>query len=270
MYSITCFFLLWNRGRFRNFVPSIRWLCDYNETLRQVKYEFENIESLIRSAIDPSVKTAKSFDEQFAGIRNAVAVERDRIKKSFASHVWELETNQQRKHYVCYHQQRINVLIDELFVISKPEGKTSGINSRISSEAFFLYDQLDDILNFMQKELSEYFSLDARMPWPQKAKAVKRIQDTCKGFKDLLANRENLLVTICIDELTKLLARIDLNTTYKQVHYAEILTESILDLLKDQEADFSENDIFALLISINFNSPKYFHYYVELIKKSNG
>jgi len=130
-----------------------------------VEYEFTAIESLIRSAIEQSDKSNKTFEERFAKVRNAVALERDRIKKSFAFRVWQIETDQQKSHYVQYHQHRLVALIDELFEISNREDQQqTREHSRFSREAFFLFDQLDDILNTIRKDVSEYFSLDVKVP----------------------------------------------------------------------------------------------------------
>jgi hypothetical protein len=236
------------------------------ETKQQLEYEFKNIESLIRSAIDPSTKSNKAFDERFTQIRNAVAVECDRIKKSFALCVWELENSQQRLHFVQYHQHRLIILIDELFRISNQEKEKPGFNSRISSEAFFLYDQLEDILNLMQNELSEYFSLDAKMPEPYKAKALKSIQEKYRDIQTLMGGKKNALIVICSSHIKELLERKKSKTTYKKIHYMEMLVESIGSLLKNRDADFPEGEIQALLISLNFNSIDYFKYYVELIQ----
>lgn len=266
MYSITRFSLLLRSLRFEKFAfPVYTFGHTVYKTLRQLEYEFENIESLIRGAIDPLTKSNKSFDERFAQVRNAVAVERDRIKKSFVLHVWAMENNQ-RGHYVQYHQHRLIILIDELFEISRREGEKPGFDSRISSEAFFLYDQLEDILNLMQNELSEDFSLDAKIPEPQKVKALKSIQERYKNFQDLIDGKENALIAICCNHIRGLLEGKEPRTTYRKVHYMEMLVESIGSLLKKQHADPPEDEIQTLLISMNFNSTEYFKYYVGLIQ----
>jgi hypothetical protein len=239
----------------------------WHETERQLEYEFKNIESLIGSAIDSSTKSNKAFDEQFAQIRNAVAVECDRIKKSFALCVWELKNSQQRTHYVEYHQHRLIILIDELFGVSKGGKDKPRFNSRISSEAFFIYDQLEDILDLMQNELSEYFSLDAKMPDPHKAKVLKRIQEKQEEIQALMNGKENALMGICCNHIKAFLIGREHKTTYRKVHYMEKLVESIGILLKTEGAELPAEDEFqALLISMDFNSIEYFNYHIGHIQ----
>lgn len=236
------------------------------ETERQLEYEFKNIESLIRGAIDPSTKSNKAFDERFTEVRNAVAVECDRIKKSFALCTWELENSQQRSHHVQYHQHRLIILIDELFEISKREAEKPGFNSRISLEAFFLYDQLEDILNLMRIELSDYFSLDAKIPEPHKAKALKSIREKYEDVRAYMSDKENALMAICSNHISKLLAGKEPRTTYRKIHYMEILVGSISSLLTNQDADLPEEEIQTLLISMDFNTVEYFKHHVGLIR----
>lgn len=247
-------------------IPVLLFGYNKHETERQLEYEFKNIESLIRSAIDSAGKSNKAFDEPFAQIKNAVAAECKRIKKSFAFCVWELENSQQRFHFVQYHQHRLTILIDELFRISNQENEKPGFNSRISTEAFFLYNQLEDILNLIQNELSKYFSLDAKMPEPHKAKVIKRIQEKHEDIQTLMNGKENVLIGTCSNHIKVLLVGKDPKATYRKVHYIEMLVESIGSLLKNQDTDFPEGEIQTLLISIDFNSIEYFKYYTKLIQ----
>ncbi|HEU5292168.1 MAG TPA: hypothetical protein VFU05_16070 [Cyclobacteriaceae bacterium] len=233
----------------------------------KLEYEFENIESLIRGAIEPATKSNQSFEERFAQVRNAVAVERDRIKKSFIHKVWVLPCSQQRTHYVQYHQYRLIGLIDELFRISQPEEKKPKCDSRISSEAYFLYDQLEDILNLMQHKLGEYFNLDTKIPASLKAKALKSIRDNYADLQGLLGDKENALINICRGHIKKLLEK-EAIITYRKIRYMEMLIEAVGDLLrKNQDAYFPEREIQALFFTLNFNSSEYYRYYIDLIQK---
>ncbi len=231
-----------------------------------MEYEFENIESLIRGAIDPSTKSSKAFDERFAQIRNAVAVECDRIKKSFVLCVWQLENSQQRSHYVQYHQHRLIILIDELYEISRSEkGKSAGNHSRLSREAFFLYDQLEDILNTIRKNLSEYFSLDIKVPEPDKQRMLKSTQDKCAEIRNYDSSDENALIAICLKDVSELQGREGI--TYRKIQYMETLTDSINDLFKkNPDNRLDEEEIQTLLFSLNYNSQEYFKYYVHNVQ----
>lgn len=232
-----------------------------------MEYEFENIESLIRSAIEPATKSNRLFEERFAQVRNAVAVERDRIKKSFIHKVWVLQCSQQRTHYVQYHQYRLIDLIDELFRISKPEEKNPRRNSRVSSEAYFLYDQLEDILNLMQHDLGEYFNLDTKIPESFKARALKSIRNKYADLQGLISDKENTLFNLCTGHIKQLLEK-ETRITYRKIGYMEMLIESIGKLLRRNQATcFPEQEIQALFFSLNFNSIEYFRYYIDLIQR---
>ncbi len=231
-----------------------------------MEYEFENIESLIRGAIDPSTKSNKAFDERFAQIRNAVAVECDRIKKSFALSVWQLENSQQRSHFVQYHQHRLILLIDELFEIGRSEkGKGTVNHSELPREAFFLHDQLEDILNTIRKNLSEYFSLDIKVPEPDKEKVLKIIQGKCAEVRNYNSVEQNALIAICLKGVTEFQGREGIS--YRKIEYMELLVDSISDLFKkNQENRLDEGEIQSLLFSLNYNSQEYFKYYVDIVQ----
>lgn len=230
-----------------------------------MEYEFTAIETLIRSAIEQSDKPNKVFDEGFAQVRNAVAIERDRIKKSFALKVWALENNQ-RAHFVQYHQQRLIALIDELFEISRRNDEKAGLQFRISSEAFFLYDQLTDLLNLIRYELSEYFCREAKVPESDKMKILGRIQESYKNLQHRMDGKENKLIATCSSHIKIFIEGMEPKTTYRKVQYMEVLTESIGRFLQSCNDDLPEEEIRTFLVSVDFNSAAYFKYYTEFIQ----
>lgn len=231
----------------------------------KLEYAFENIESLIQGAVDPSIKSSKPFEERFAQVRNTVAIERDRIKKSFALKVWALE-NSQRSHYVQYHQQRLIALIDELFEISRRKEEKGGVQSRISSEAFFLYDQLAEVLSLIRNELSEYFCRDVKVPESHKMKILASIQESYKNLQHRMDGKENKLIAICISHIKGFIEGMEPKTTYRKVQYMEVLTESISRFLQSNNDDLPEEEIRTFLVSVDFNSTAYFKYYTEFIQ----
>ncbi len=230
-----------------------------------MEYEFTAIESLIRGAIEQSDKSNKAFDERFAQVRNAVAIERDRIKKSFALKVWALENNQ-RAHYVQYHQHRLIALIDELFEISRRKDEKSGLQFCISSEAFFLYDQLADVLNLIRNELSEYFCRDAKVPESDKMKILASIQESYKNLQHRMDGKENKLIATCSSHIKRFIEGMEPKITYRKVQYMEVLTESIGRFLHSCNDDLPEEEIRTFLVSVDFNSAVYFKYYTEFIQ----
>lgn len=231
-----------------------------------MEYEFKNIESLIRSAIDSAGKSNKAFAEPFVQIKNAVAAECKRIKKSFTFCVWQLENSQQRSHYVQYHQHRLILLIDELFEISRSEkAKGASNHSRLSSETFFLYDQLEDILTTIRKSFSEYYSLDIKVPEPDKEKVLKSIENKCSEVRNYNRINENDLITICLKDVSEFQGQEGI--TYRKIEYTELLIDSITDLVRsNQDNGLDEKEIQSLLFSLNYNCQEYFKYYVDNIQ----
>ncbi len=231
-----------------------------------MEYEFTAIESLIRSAIEQSDKSNKTFEERFAQVRNAVALERDRIKKSFAFRVWQIETDQQKSHYVQYHQHRLVALIDELFEISNREDQQqTREHSRLSREAFFLFDQLDDILNTIRKDVSEYFSLDVKVPESDKAKLLKSIQCKSSEIQNYLSQRNSAHIAVCFRDIGE--SAVGEKLTYRKIQYLEMITDSIEVLLKkNSDNHLNETDLRSLLLSLNYNRSEYFKYFVDLVQ----
>jgi len=118
----------------------------------------------------------------------------------------------------------------------------------------------------MRIELSDYFSLDAKIPEPHKAKAFKSIREKYEDIRAHMGDKENPLITICGNHISKLLAGKEPRTTYRKIHYMEILVGSISSLLINQDADLPEEEIQTLLISMDFNTIEYFKHHVGLIR----
>lgn len=231
-----------------------------------MKYEFATIESLIRDAFDEKDKSTKSFEERFAGIRNAVASERDRIKKSFALLFWGLESDQARQNYFQFHFQGLIYLIDELFDASRQfQSKKRDSNERLEKEAFFLYDILEDILTFLQERLPEYVSPGIKMPEPQRRRIVKEFQDGLNLIQSSETQSLGSALKVCKQQIQELFEGRKSQLTYGTAKYLRRLILSIRELLQTEGIN-TETEIEALLISLNFNSKDFFRYVVGSIQ----
>jgi len=227
-------------------------------------YEFKNIELLIRNAIS-STKSKTPFKEQFAIIRKAVAEEKARAKECFAMQAISFENEPQVKRYVQYHQSQLTSLIDELFTLSK-SGKVIG--SPIESEAFFLYDQLEEILDFIQVEFPIYFNQEGRLTEPRKNSFKKNYSKSLESLRTLLA------IEIIDPDLAGLLLNYLKGTlsgtliSFRRASLLESLTNSLLRLKDTVPPEKLTIEIRCLLLAMNFNSPEFFKYYTNLIRQS--
>lgn len=215
-----------------------------------MKYEFETIESLIRSAFDEKTRSSSSF-EQFAQVRNAVASERDRIRNSFVLITWQIQDATERSCFVLYHQNRLTVLIDKLFRITETEKA-----SKIAPEAFFLYDLLEQILKHIEEELPDYFDLNSKAPESLRSRVLKSISSRKTGDSESLGD-------LCIKEIVTNLQTPTSKPSHKALKYAERLVESLYELLGKGA---SEEDYQNLLVSLNFNSQLFLTYWIKRIR----
>jgi len=142
-----------------------------------LEYQFKTIESLIRSAIETGAKSDRSLDEQFAQVRSAVAEERDRFKRSFALLFWALETDQLRRNYLQLQLWGLTALIDALYKVQNERSESEkATEARLRNEAFFLNDQLDDLLSFLHDNFQDYVDPDSKIPEPRRIKVAGDMQ----------------------------------------------------------------------------------------------
>ncbi len=229
-------------------------------------YEFENIESLIATAIQSSEKSGKSRPEDFATARKSVAYEIAVRKHSFLNKTWALGKGFERTNFVQYHQHRVTKFIDSLSVLSIAEPKNN--KSNLASEIFFFYNQLDDILELIQGEFENEFDYEAKIPDSKKAEIKKSLEWKYSQIKlilddkDLDENLSTILKQFIQNSITEKTSKL----TFNRVNYLESLIQEISDITELRYPKDMTDKLKSCLISLNFNNRGFYIYCIDKIQ----
>lgn len=231
-----------------------------------MEYEFGNIEAVIRNAFSAS-STSTALKENLASARKSVDEEKHTIKKKFILKVITIEDKQSATSYVQYHQYSLISFIDEIFEMSKKY--SSKKDSRLSMEAFFFYDQLEDILNFIRLRFPEFFSENAKIPETQKQRFLNEIRRKLSNVKANLTSKkiDQALISVCLHPIMKLLNEPEMEITYKTTAFVQSLTNELQGMIESNASKGSLNEtIRHLLFSLDYNDETYVRYYIDLVK----
>jgi len=231
-----------------------------------MEYEFGNIEAVIRG-IFATNKANSSFKENLANARKSVDEEKHIVKKKFALKVISIDDKNTATTYVQYHQYSLISFIDELFELSKRHSLKK--DSRLSLEAFFFYDQLEGILNFIRERFPEHFSENVKIPDSQKERLICEISRKLTFIKANLKSEkiDRILVSVCLRPIMKLLNNEEKEVTYKKVAFNEMLINELRRTIDSNCGKISINEaIRELLLSLDYNDESYFRYYIDFIK----
>ena len=231
--------------------------------------EFQNIETLIKSAINSTTKTNGSLAAHLTKTRKAVAEERSRVKEHFVFQALSFENKQQTKLYVRYHQHYLTKLIDELFEFSKSLDKSSKSKSNLSLELFFFYDQLEDLLNFITDEFPQCHTENSKLTKPQKEKFSAEIKKRFSRVENCFNKLDRTLAFVCTCPILEILGDFERELTNHEVQFIETLVREIESIAKFDSVEKSIDDnIRNLLLHLNYNDESFFVYYTSFIKAS--
>lgn len=231
-------------------------------------YEFQNIETLIRNAID-STTDQSTAKEQFNQVRNAVAEESVRIRNTFALKVLSVEQDKVER-LVRYHQQAlINLLNNLVEVLSITNGSRSTIKeSHFNDFVKFSCSAVEEILRFIQDHFKSHFDLDVHVPELIKERARKALKESSILLEANLSKFEidPALLSICVSPMTDFLKEPDLKITYRKMNWIRELITELLQLSQDNaEGTVLTDQIQSIFILINYNHTTYLKYCTKII-----
>lgn len=126
--------------------------------------ELEKTEGWIRSLNESSQFTHASFSE----MASAVCTETERIKKIFVRSAFVLTKEKKVERFIQYHQAALVHLIDRV-VAALPPSEMETITELTSEPDWInmlklLYVQLEELLTYIEKHFTKYFSLASKTP----------------------------------------------------------------------------------------------------------
>ena len=231
-------------------------------------YEFKNIESLIRDAIDSVINSRSTFKEQFAKISKTVSEAKNRAKRSFLLTTLSLDQTQHLTRHVQFHQQSLINFSDEL------TERTSGGDDRQLMETInFFCDQLEDLLKFLQNQFPEHFNLDFKVSEFLKTKSRQSLKLAADqiNVNGLRTQINQTLLTISVGPIHEFLAQSESSISQRALTFTMKLSEGLNQIIQsDQESSLKDEQVLSILLILNYNSKACFEYYINHLKSKRS
>lgn len=241
-----------------------------------MKYELQILDALIQSDIHPANFNNKKLEnDQFLQWQSIALRETERIKNAFKNNVFSLKKERQIETYIQQHQQELIRLTDQLLQYFHPEEavKIYEVSDEKTSTNLYkyVYQCLEDLLTYIEKYFSKYFSLRAKIPDCYKLIAIRDFQecfpDVESSLKEMSASEKLLhVVFLPIKRFTEDKHKEDIS--FRKLIYLKSMLKELKDLsaMKLNNADLNQK-IICNLTYLNYNSYRFFGYCTEHIKK---
>lgn len=227
-------------------------------------YEFKNIESLIRDAIDSVSNSKTAFKEQFIQGKSAFSEEKIRAKKSFALKTLSFERKDQVTRFVQFHQQSLINFSDELF-----DGLSPRRESQLTEMSNFFVDHLNDLQNHIQYQYAEHFNQDTKAPEAFIADSLERWKEALDRIENCPSKGEmdQVLLSLPLMPVKNILLGRGQAINYRTLSYTTELLNLLHEVVySDQDGRSIDEQIRSVLLHLNYNSRAYFEYYINHLK----
>lgn len=235
-----------------------------------MKYELEALEEFINFLINTYRDEAPDFViPQFNTKEQFIFAKAFSITRELKSLLFELENESRLETLVQFHQATIIQLVDQLSdslgqVGASAEGATKFQLWKL------LNDQLEILLTFIESHLSKYFDLDKKIPNPYMLLEKNSFNEKLQGIHSQMQTRgiDPVLAELILFPVNAALQmKIDFSITYRRLIYIKQLLKDLDIVLSTDTGSPAFEDIFKLLVYLNFNSSYLIHY---VIKKITG
>ena len=221
------------------------------------------LEHIISVILDPKKIKAEQINDEFLGECRLLFInDKERIKKQFTLEVFNLVDEQRIRFYIQQHQATIIKLADLIFDYLQP-GNTNNITYTKRENILFnlyeeIYIQLEDLLNFIEQHFHNYFSRDLKIPEMYRWKIAPEIGNGLKLIKTALqkAKVNNSLINVVCHPFEDFVIA-ETKISYRELYYLKELQREVL-----LATDRKNSAISSLMIYLNFNSIRFFNYYV--------
>ena len=232
-----------------------------------MEYELKELENIISDVLQPGKQRQTKLTIEFiTEIRLKLKTECERIKKKLAFEVCDHRNPTKRlKQIVHQHQHAIVAMIDLVnhhVLHEKPRIKVPTTKKAYNDLLKEVLKAAEDLYQFLRQGLPWYFDADANIPVSIKMKIeeeVRELMNETKEFLGLMGTDEQL-INIIRDPFDKLLK--EENVGYQELHYLKKLNLELKNVV-NQDSALKE------LLQLNFNSHRFFNYYIEKIKPGN-
>jgi len=235
-----------------------------------LEYELKALEHIVSVILHPNRSKPGKLDTAFIGKYKRLAhIEKERIKIQFLKAAFEPGGENRIELYFRQHQNSLIRLADDIYNIQK--NKNKGSNSQVTNEVdviFYkeIYLCVKYLLNFIETQFSKYFDQDAKIPEAQRWIMVPEIKKSLKylqiEFKKSEVPDDLIKITLHPFEDYSLPNSI---VTYNELKFTLGLQQELTYLAKKKDKNNFTEQICNLFLRINFNSIRFFNYYIEHI-----
>lgn len=220
-------------------------------------YEFKEVESLIRNAIDSVKKSKSEFEWQKAETRSGLSEQSIRARREFALRIASCDKYEIAKALVRFHQQALTNLSDELW-----EGPAIQMRDKVE----FLFQGIEDTLGFLQTQFPNLFNFESKPSEYCIRASLQGVIATCDQIKAIstVNERTKELVNIVLSSIEDRIAPSSTNFSYRILEYSALLLGSLLEMLKTNECNY--NMATRFLIEMNHNSAAFVEHYTSQVR----
>ena len=231
-----------------------------------MKYELEELEEIVAeltgdiSFISDDIQTtpARSADQLLLITRN--------IKTAFREIAFGDYKEVLVERYFQNHQAALIDLADQLWdqIIADDLNDSLGDSN---SELLIVYNQLDQLIIYLEKHFSQYFNPENRIPNSYRQIALREIQDQVTQIQQVLSDDQldPNLIRLLLAPINMLKDQKE-DVTFNFMIFTKALVNEVQSLIA-QEINSSDltDKILMAMIYINYNSYKFFAYCVDFI-----
>ena len=224
-----------------------------------MKYELNELERLI-SELSTDLQSDPYSQDIILDIQSSISTEVVRIKNSFKRIAFSDHRDLLIERYMQNHQSALVDLADKLWpTISDDKSK---INQ-------YTYDQLDDLIRFLEKFFSKYFNPETKIPESYRLIAIRELRPHLKQIQSDLeeTNLDMGLIKIVLSPLRKLVHHRSSQITFSNLIFCKTLFRELSnfrEIISDQNDPIES--LICSMIYLNFNSIKFFTYCTSFIK----
>lgn len=214
--------------------------------------------------------TPKNPDAASIGkYKRIVKKEKERIKMEFIQAAFETGGETRIELYFRQHQQSLIQLSDTIYH-SQESRSTKSIYRITNASAIRLYEELFQCLEYLLKcietQFSKYFDLDIKIPDAHRWKMAPVIRSNLHYLQTAFKKNEvpEDLIKIACHPLDDFLLPGEV-VTFRDLLFLKELQRELIAVAKERENTYSTQQIVSLMLYLNFNSIRFFNYYIEQI-----
>lgn len=236
-----------------------------------MKYELGFFEEFITKECRKNRRLSpNSIVPDFTKKKLLIENEAERIKKSLAEHVFQVDNESRIELFIQHHQAQIIRLADKVVTqINSEESSTiraiTPEHSKINLCKIVLLS-FEGLLNYIEAYFSKYFDQDHKIPDAYAYISAQELEEQKKALSNLFNERklDKNLSDIILFPIENFLANTNNGITFRRLIFLKYITKE-LSRLSDQPGNYTEA-VFEHLFYLNFNNNHFLRFATNKIR----